>query len=34
VQPLLELRHELVVRRRLALEDEHGADVHVRAAAL
>ena len=34
VQPLLELGHELVIGRRVALEHEHGADVHVGAAAL
>jgi hypothetical protein len=34
VQALLELGHEFLVGRRLALEDQHGSDVHVRAAAL
>ena len=33
-EPALELGDELLVGRRLALEQQHGADVHVRAALL
>ena len=30
----LEMRHEVLVRRRLAFEQQHGPDVHVGAALL
>jgi hypothetical protein len=34
MQPVLDLRDEVVVGRRLAVEDEHGTHVHVRPALL